>query len=416
MTNHTPRRILLATLLLAVVGLTTAADACQIPVFRYALERWQPDAFDTYIVHRGPLSEQHRAMVKRLTDAATSEDKPLNIVMHDVDLDNNQDKLAAELLKVFGEPTGELPQLWMEYPRHVDTDRMAYRGPLTDEVVEGLLDSPARREVIRRIIGGDSAVWLLLESGDKAKDDAAEDTLKKNIEVMKTQIELPTIADLKKDEFYRSETKVDLKLEFTILRIKNDDPAEQMFIQTLINAEPGLFKYYKNEAMAIPVFGRGRSYYALVGRGIQTQTIAESCAFVAGACSCQVKEQNPGADLLLAANWDKLVVGSAKPEAPLPELPTSSNAAPADAGAATAALSSNDQSGHKPDEVAVASVDVPTPAVPEASVTLPDMHVTAAPPKEGLPTMWLVIGGAVLVVVLVAAIGTVAKGMGKQEA
>ncbi len=44
-----------------------------------------------------------------------------------------------------------------------------------------------------------------------------------------------------------------------------------------------------------------------MGAGINADNLRESAAFVTGACSCQVKEQNPGFDLLLNADWNKLL-------------------------------------------------------------------------------------------------------------
>jgi hypothetical protein len=86
----------------------------------------------------------------------------------------------------------------------------------------------------------------------------------------------------------------------------------------LLNSEPDLAEY--DEPIAIPVFGRGRTSFALVGAGIHEGTIGDSCRFVCGDCSCQVKEQNPGRDLLMAVDWDGRVTGSAMPEPELPAL------------------------------------------------------------------------------------------------
>ena len=51
----------------------------------------------------------------------------------------------------------------------------------------------------------------------------------------------------------------------------------------------------------IPVFGQGRALYALVGDGIKHETIDRAATFLIGKCSCEVREQNPGFDLLLAS-------------------------------------------------------------------------------------------------------------------
>jgi len=67
--------------------------------------------------------------------------------------------------------------------------------------------------------------------------------------------------------------------------------------------------------MAFPVFGRGRALYALVGDGINKETIGEACVFLATACTCMVKEQNPGTDLILAADWGEISDSTAYREA-----------------------------------------------------------------------------------------------------
>ena len=69
--------------------------------------------------------------------------------------------------------------------------------------------------------------------------------------------------------------------------------------------------------MAFPVIGRGRVLYALVGKGIFRDTIAMASRFVVGPCSCQVKDQNPGFDLLLAVDWDEKLGGSVISKPPI---------------------------------------------------------------------------------------------------
>lgn len=56
--------------------------------------------------------------------------------------------------------------------------------------------------------------------------------------------------------------------------------------------------------MAFPVFGRGRILEPLIGKGIHEGNVLEHSTYLCGACSCEVKDQNPGIDLLMAANWD----------------------------------------------------------------------------------------------------------------
>ena len=40
----------------ALVLVAVVAEACSVPVFRYALERWQADPYEVFVFHRGPLT------------------------------------------------------------------------------------------------------------------------------------------------------------------------------------------------------------------------------------------------------------------------------------------------------------------------------------------------------------------------
>ena len=51
---NSPRLCLIA--LAVVVFATSTGQACNIPVFRYALERWKPDASEVIIFHDGKIS------------------------------------------------------------------------------------------------------------------------------------------------------------------------------------------------------------------------------------------------------------------------------------------------------------------------------------------------------------------------
>jgi hypothetical protein len=48
--------------------------------------------------------------------------------------------------------------------------------------------------------------------------------------------------------------------------------------------------------------------------------LKEALAFLVGSCSCEVKELNPGLDLLMAANWNEAVEGNRLSDPPLPAL------------------------------------------------------------------------------------------------
>jgi hypothetical protein len=72
--------------------------------------------------------------------------------------------------------------------------------------------------------------------------------------------------------------------------------------------------------VAVPVFGRGRALCALPGEQITPPVLKEAIAFLTGSCSCEVKELNPGLDLLMTANWAEAVEGRRLSDPPLPTL------------------------------------------------------------------------------------------------
>ncbi|MHC4994506.1 MAG: hypothetical protein ACYTGQ_05570 [Planctomycetota bacterium] len=302
---------------LAAACLATAASACQIPVFRYALERWEPDDFTAVVFHQGPLGETDAALVQQLREAAASKDHPLNLRVETADLNLPMDPLNKLMLDHFG-GFDTYPAMMVRFPKSVKTDQLAYRGALNADTVSSVIDSPARQEIADRILDGQSAVWVLIESGDTTADDAAEARLQAELDRLENELVLPTEEDLRNDEYFMETTTVDLRLEFSILRLNPKDPIENAHAQVLLGSEPGLHEI--TDPIVIPVFGRGRSYFALAGKGISPTQIEANAAFMTGACSCQVKEENPGADLLFAVNWPARVTGSVIPDKPLPEL------------------------------------------------------------------------------------------------
>jgi hypothetical protein len=64
------------------------------------------------------------------------------------------------------------------------------------------------------------------------------------------------------------------------------------------------------EAMLFPVFGRGRILDGLPASKMKAELISLASSYICGACSCEVKRGNPGADLLLTADWSEALEGS----------------------------------------------------------------------------------------------------------
>jgi hypothetical protein len=161
-------------------------------------------------------------------------------------------------------------------------------------------------------------VWVVVESGNAAKDKAAMQMLDQQLATATKELKemAPELAE-----------ELDmpgLSYEFSMLAISRSDPQERMLLEMLLKSEPDLGDY-ADEPIVFPVFGRGRALYALASEGINADTIRETVAFLTGPCGCEIKMLNPGVDLLMGINWDAAVMQFYQEfyetdEEPLPEL------------------------------------------------------------------------------------------------
>jgi hypothetical protein len=347
---------------------TAPVMACQIPVFRYALENWESDPYVLVVAHRGELAPSDKSLLADLQAKLRDHGTSLNLELSVVDLSATEaddallkavlgDEVEAirspRMVLVFphfaasgrfegnpvhrdGGPTPvfpgatEVPIGLTPVPPGTSTlpsersaaaailPRLAWSGDLTYEQIRQLTESPARQQIAERLLDGHSAVWVLLESGDKAQDDAAYVVLNEALRRMQHTLSLADPETIQADEFYQKDTKIDLRIEFSVVRIPHERGDETIFATTLLNSEPESAK--AEGPVAVPIFGRGRSLFALVGENINATTLEEDCRFLVGDCSCQVKRQNPGTDLLFAVAWQESVKGTAYQEIELPVL------------------------------------------------------------------------------------------------
>jgi hypothetical protein len=289
--------------------------ACSVPVFRYAIEHWDAAPFRAFVFHRGPLPDAQQADVRELGKDGLAGRLHANISVRTVDLDQDP---PPEQLEVWRQArTESLPWLIVQYPASNRMNGTFWSGPLTAESARQLLDSPVRKEIVQRLGEGQSAVWLLLESGDAAKDSAAAALLDARLKHLASILEIPKLDAQDIANGLVSTGQEGLRLEFSTMRLARSDAREQAFIHMLLGAEPDLAEV--KGPIVVPVFGQGRALYALVGDGIKHETIDKAATFLIGKCSCEVKEQNPGFDLLLAADWKALLAAQ---NAGIPDLPT----------------------------------------------------------------------------------------------
>ena len=287
-------RIVIVTMSLLVL-LSASANACSVPVFRYALERWVPDYYEAVLIHRGQIAENDPVL--SLLQGETAE--LLNLHLSKMDLAASTQEEVKNLLG--GEIPGTLPALAIWYPSNKGRAAPFWVGEFTPEIVSALIQSPKRKELGERLTKGQTSVWILVESGSADKDKAALQLLNQELETATRELkeQAPSIID-------ESETP-GLSFEFSTLTVSRSDPKERFLLAALLNSEPDL-QQYTNEPILFPVFGRGRALYALIGQGINAENIRDAIGFLTGPCGCEIKMLNPGVDLPMAVNWDAAVM------------------------------------------------------------------------------------------------------------
>jgi len=253
------------------------ASACSIPVFRYALDRWSADA---YRLEVSAADAKDEAVAKFLRNLGAS--SPYNI----------------EAMRLPADVAGPSRLL---FPPGKDGQRQeAWSGTLNAEVLGQFIKSPVRQQMVEQIVGGASAVWIFVESGDKAADDAAVAKLEKRLRYLENVAQLPHIDPT--DPTSKLGPGPKLQVKFSVLRVSKSAAAEGLFLKTLAGVKAT--KELTKGSWLAAVFGRGRVLGSWPAVGFGDEQVEEVSLFLLGACSCQVKNLNPGWDLLLSADWE----------------------------------------------------------------------------------------------------------------
>lgn len=138
--------------------------------------------------------------------------------------------------------------------------------------------------------------------------------MKKEFVALEKKVPMPEGIGLPGSELF---SDVPLLLKFSLLEIDATDPKEAFLVKFLTGIQSDAFA--DGEPLLVPVFGRGRALEVIPASDLTSSLIEDLTMFLSGACSCQVKERNPGFDLLIAADWDKELFGEdgeVPPDAP----------------------------------------------------------------------------------------------------
>ncbi len=287
------KKLLCLALLSLAAILPQKAWGCTIPVFRYALEKWELTPYEILVFHKGPVPDDVAKELKKWNDGAAK----VNIEFTDVDLD---DKLTKSQQRIWDrEGTAkQLPWMVVRYAAADPTEPSAWKGPCTVANLNSVFDSPVRRAVLSHVTQGATTVWILVTSDDAKKDREVLDLLTKELQALEKKIKLP----VQSDTGPQIKLPIPLKVHFPIVVLDRTHAEEAGFIRLLEGTEERLAE--AKGPFLFPIFGRGRVLGSIIEKEITAEQILSVSQFLCRECSCQVKELNPGIDMLMVANWN----------------------------------------------------------------------------------------------------------------
>ena len=297
--------------------LSSFALSCQVPVFRYALERWQADKYRLQVIHKKPLVRGPQDLIDQAKSQSEANPSTLNLEIETIDAN------ALTEAEQWSIPGLEMIET---FPSHVLTapDDLNITEPIllantTKSSLGALMQSPARSEIIKRLLNGDSTVYLHILSGDKSKDQAVRKILDEALIEAQKSISLPE-GVIRPDQIAEAQSQgeidfedvlrssVPLKIAFTVLSLDPNSPEEQEFIKILLKGKS--MTQLPESSFIAPIFGRGRCLGLIPASKVSKTIIIDQCQYLCNACACSVKSQNPGYDLVMQANWDKQIADS----------------------------------------------------------------------------------------------------------
>jgi hypothetical protein len=260
--------------------------ACTNPVYMYAFDHWRPDYYDAVIMYKGSLSDSQVKTIDILNEAISA--GKLNIRLQTIDIESDSARNKYHLKE---DNTVEYPRLSLWFPKEMGNTSPFWSVKLSEENIKAIIQSPARISLINDLQRGVPSVWIFIPSGKKETDQKALSTLQREIKLANDS--------LKKD--MQNESKTAVFVPLSIITLAKDKPAEAYTLCMLLNALGGIEN--TSGPKVLPVFGRGRLLCKVQDQMIQKEIIQSLCKFVTGPCACQVKESNPGMDLLLYSDW-----------------------------------------------------------------------------------------------------------------
>ncbi len=298
--KHVP--IALASLVITFASHRTS-PACDVPVYQYAMARWVASPYKVYFFHDGQRRKPDQRVRDEIDRLSKNPMAKANLVHVPVHVGNRNDlaSLPKAIRNALNERRGRMPPHYMV----ASPSSVIFSGQVVPDEVNRLVDSRVRRQIVRQLFSGNAAVFVLLRGKNAKANAVAELQVAQTLKAINEgQIVLRTAP---KDQKPRPKDKLKPKPPFSFgsIKLSRDDEKEEWLVRMLLAMEPDLKeKQFEDQAMLFCVFARGRVLKPYIGGGISRANLIECGEFVTGPCACKTKDENPGVELLLRANWE----------------------------------------------------------------------------------------------------------------
>ena len=156
-------------------------------------------------------------------------------------------------------------------------NRLFSRYETVDELT-GLTISPLREKIAAELMAGKLCVMLYLKTDNDEKDEAGLNTLR-------GAIASSPFGNI-----------------ITVVELSRNSRDEYHFASMLLNVEDDLKDI--QEPMLFGIFGRFKALEPLLGKGISEENINLMIAYFIAECSCLIKDDLPGTDIIFPDKWD----------------------------------------------------------------------------------------------------------------
>ncbi len=225
--------------------------ACTTKVSEWVLLNSEPVQYALLYVHGKTLTESAKQQNAELTRSL----KTANIIFR----------------SVMREGT-EKPYYELHYRNRLVSKYNDYRE------LDKLAASSLRDKIAAELMSGKLCVILYLRSGNREKDEAGLQVIRKTVASSPFGKIIP------------------------VMELSRTNRDEMHFVSMLLNVESDL--KFINEPMLFGIFGRFTALEPLLAKGISQENINLMIDFLTADCSCLIKDNLPGVNILYKSSWE----------------------------------------------------------------------------------------------------------------